>query len=300
MKASAERTWNTGPAAVGDAARPARRNGQSQETGAVAVECLELGAGQPVVFLHGLLGLNRHWTRVAQAIAHRARCFMPQAPLHRLTGRQRTIEGATELIRAAIEPRLEGPAVLVGNSMGGQIALRLALERPSMVRALVLTGSSGLFERTDDLDELSANRDVSHRPNRDWIERKIQELFYDPAQSMPPDAVDLVSRELADRRAARAIVRLSKSAKADYMADRLHRITQPALLIWGRQDIVTPPRVAEDFRRLLPDARLHWLDECGHAPMLERPDAFAALLEAFLDELDGQRRRAEGTRQEVA
>lgn len=285
---------------MGDAAGPSRRNGLSQEAGGPTVECLEVGQGRPVVFLHGLLGLNRHWLRVAQAIAHRARCLMPQAPLHRLTGRQRTIEGATGLIRQVIEPQLDGPAVLVGNSMGGQVALRLALERPAMVQALVLTGSSGLFERTDDLDELSANRDVSHRPNRDWIERKIQELFYDPAKSMPPDAVDLVAKELADRRAARAIVRLSKSAKADYMADRLHRVTQPALLIWGKQDIVTPPRVAEDFRRLLPDARLHWLDQCGHAPMLEQPEAFAALLDGFLDEIDGEARCEEGTRQEVA
>jgi len=265
------------------------------------VEIIERGVGQPVVFLHGLLGLNWHWLPVVDQLAHRARCIMPQAPLHKLRGHQRTIEGATDLIRCALTARLHQPAIFVGNSMGGQIALRLAMERPSMVCGLVLTGSSGLFERTDDLDELSTtSRDVSHRPSRDWIHRKIAELFYSPDEAMLNNAVEMAVTELADRRAARAIVRLSRSAKADNLADRLSRVTQPTLLIWGKRDIVTPPRVADDFLRLLPDARLRWLEHCGHAPMIEYPEIFAQEVAAFLDRIGDGQRQTKGTRQEVA
>ncbi|MBL0921794.1 MAG: alpha/beta hydrolase, partial [Phycisphaerales bacterium] len=165
----------------------------------------------------------------------------------------------------------------IGNPLGGHGAQKIALQRPDLCRGLVLAGSSGLFERT-------LEKGVEHRPSRDWIERKIRDLFYDEA-NIPDGCVDRAYAELSDRRAARAIVKLGRSAKSDHLGSKLHGVRQPTLLLWGRQDNVTPPSVADEFHELLPDSRLVWLDNCGHTPMLERPEPFARSVREFTEEL---------------
>jgi len=237
----------------------------------------ELGRGQPVVFLHGLLGMNDHWLPVSRALSERSRCLMIEAPLLELRGEACSVAGVVRLISTVLETIVGAPAVLVGNSLGGHVAQRIAIERPELCRALVLAGSSGLFERTFE-------KDVQHRPSREWLTRKIGDLFYDAA-NMPSDCIDKAFIELSDRRAARALVKLGKSAKNDHMGERLGQIRQPTLLLWGDSDTVTPPQVAEEFHEKLPDSRLVWLDRCGHAPMIERPQEFALALHAFFDEL---------------
>lgn len=237
----------------------------------------ELGRGHPIVFLHGLLGMNDHWLPVSRALSGRARCLMIEAPLLELRGEACSVAGVVRLISTVLETIVGAPALLVGNSLGGHVAQRIAIERPELCGALVLAGSSGLFERTFE-------KDVQHRPSREWLTRKIGDLFYDPA-NMPDDCIDRAFEELSDRRAARALVKLGKSAKNDHMGDRLAQIRQRTLLLWGTHDTVTPPHVAEEFHQKLPDSRLVWLQRCGHAPMIERPQEFAVALHDFLDEL---------------
>lgn len=251
-----------------------------------------IGEGDPVVFLHGLLGINDHWRPIVERIRKRARCHLMELPLLELRGGACSVEGATEIARQAIIEHIDSPAVLVGNSLGGHIAMRIAVESPECVRGLVLAGSSGLFERTFE-------KDVQHRPSKDWIERKIRDLFEDPDKA-PTEAIDRAYHELSNRQAARALVRLSRSAKSDHMGARMRSITAPTLLLWGKQDIVTPPRVAEEFESLIPDAQLRWIDNCGHAPMIERPEEFAIELASFLDQLAATDGRELGSRQEVA
>jgi len=269
-----------------------RRGSDQRDADQPVVRVEADGAGDPVVFLHGLLGLNEHWTPVVDRLSDRRRCLRVQAPLLELRGSDCSVEGATRLMQRALDEHVDGPSVLIGNSLGGHIAMRIALETPERVRALVLTGSSGLFERTFE-------KDVQHRPSREWIERKIRELFAD-GENAPVEAIDRAYEELSDRQAARALVRLSKSAKNDHMGERMTAIRTPTLLVWGRDDIVTPPRVAEEFCSLIPDARLHWIDRCGHAPMIERPDEFADAVAAFLEDLASGDKRQLGSRQEVA
>lgn len=245
----------------------------------------EYGAGRPVVFIHGLVGLNKHWRDAVDAIAHRARCLLFEAPLLTMRGPNCTVEGVASLLGEAIATVVAEPTVLVGSSFGGHVTLRIALDRPELVGGLVLVGSSGLYEEPYEEEiEQVVKRDVQHRPSHSWMDKKIAELFYDRAK-MPPGIVDEAFAELSQRRAARAMVKLSKSSRRDHMGDRLPRIAAPTLVLWGREDIVTPPRVAEELCSLLPDARLCWIDKCGHAPMIEQPQAFNAALVAFLDEL---------------
>ena len=125
---------------------------------------------------------------------------------------------------------------------------------------------------------------MQHDPSHQWLDRKIGDLFHDRSR-MLPGMVDLAYAELSRRSAARALVKLGRSAKNDHLGEVLPNVAQPTLLLWGRQDIVTPPAVAEEFQRLMPRAELSWIDECGHAPQIEQPDAVAAAIAGFLDRL---------------
>lgn len=245
----------------------------------VSASVLEIGEGTPVVFLHGLVGLNDHWEQAVERSSHRVRCVLFELPLLQLRGEQCSIEGVARLTAEFLASYLDETAVLVGNSFGGHVALRIALERPELVRGLVLAGSSGLIEK-------SMVSDVQIRPSREWLRRKIGELFYDRSNMRECD-LERAYQELSIRGNARAMVRLSRSARRDHLGERMRCIEAPTLLVWGRDDIVTPPEAAEGFGRLLPNSRLRWFDECGHVPMMEHPDAFARELLDFVESLNG-------------
>jgi pimeloyl-ACP methyl ester carboxylesterase len=162
------------------------------------------------------------------------------------------------------------------------VALRLALDHGERVSGLVLTGSSGLFER-------GFASGVPHRPDRAWVRRKMQEVFFDP-DLVTDGWVDDVHRMVTTPASALRILRLARDARRDNLEGRLGEIRIPTLLIWGLEDRITPPDVAERFRTLIPDAHLWHLSQCGHAPMLERPEPFA---EVLADWLEGTRSRRE-------
>lgn len=244
----------------------------------------DVGKGMPVVFLHGLVGLNEHWEGVVDRVSHAVRCTLFELPLLQLRGSDCSVTGVTRFTTDFLRQRHTEPVVLVGNSFGGHVALRIALESPELVRGLVLAGSSGLIEKT-------MVREITVRPSREWLVRKIGELFYD--QSFMRDAdVDRAHRELTDRGGARAMVKLSRSARSDHLGEKISAIEQPSLLIWGKQDIVTPPEAADGFRARLRNSRIVWFDRCGHAPMIECHELFAdALLDFCSDLSKGAARR---------
>lgn len=237
----------------------------------------EVGNGVPVVFLHGLVGLNEHWDAVVERVHHKMRCTLFELPLLRLRGEHCSIHGVTALTKRFLGDHFNEPCVLVGNSFGGHVAVRVALDRPDLVRGLVLAGSSGIIEK-------SLVSDVQIRPSRDWLRRKIGELFYDQTKMREAD-LERAHRELSDRGGARAMVKLSRSARRDHLGSRMREIAAPTLLIWGREDIVTPPEAAEQFSELISDSRLVWFDSCGHAPMIEKPELFADAMLEFAEHL---------------
>jgi pimeloyl-ACP methyl ester carboxylesterase len=241
---------------------------------------MDLGQGRPITFLHGLVGLNDHWEGVVERISHRNRCVLFEIPLLQLRGEDRSITGATRMTVEFLRTYLRQPSILVGNSFGGHVALKIALEYPELVSGLVLAGSSGLLERT-------MVKEITVRPSREWLVRKIGELFYDKSLMREAD-IDRAHRELSDRGGARAMIRLSRSARSDHLGDKIHNIKHPTLLIWGKQDVVTPPEAAREFTEKLQDSRIVWLDRCGHAPMIECPELFAEALQAFSLELDAR------------
>jgi len=162
---------------------PVRASAVDRVTG-LDIRIDRVGTGRPIIFLNGLLGMNEHWFSMLGPLADRAECILLQPPILEMKGKGCSVEGVTQLTIAVLETIVDQPAILLGNSLGGHVALRIALSRPDLVRGLSLIGSSGLFERTFE-------RGVQHSPSRDWLGRKITDLFYDPEFHRIPALVEI-------------------------------------------------------------------------------------------------------------
>lgn len=239
---------------------------------------LERGGGAPVVLIHGLFGDPTNWARVMDTLADRFWLHAPQLPIDYRRGRHAGNFDAFQALADSVVDYLDARGIerasVGGNSLGGQVAVDLGLRYPDRVERLVLTGSAGLFER--DLWTTGMPR-----VDREWIRRQASEVFYD-ARHVTDDLVNQVEAMLADRRYRRFILRVARTTRAYDLRAELGRLTQPTLLVWGQEDRITPPGVAERFAAELPDARLRFLAQCGHVPPMEQPEAFGRVLAAFL------------------
>ncbi len=232
-------------------------------------ETLEHGQGMPLVMLHGMMGAPDNWQGLFAGLPDTCRAVALRFPFFDDGYRFDSVPAVADYAEAYLKAAGFDRFVLCGNSLGGHVALELVGRMPGCVGGLVLSGSSGLFERTFGT--------VVTRPPREWVYQKIREIFYEESHvtdAMVEDVIEVIS----NRRNVRTLIQIAKSAKRDNVAERLTRIECPALLIWGRQDQITPPDVADEFHRNLPHSELCWLEECGHAAMMEHPEDFAALL----------------------
>ena len=235
------------------------------------------GDGPVLLLLHGLFGALSNFQGIIARFGDSYNVVVPMLPVYGLGLRSTGIGGLLDHVDAFVAHRGYRDVHLLGNSLGGHIAQLYALRRPERVRSLTLTGSSGLFES-------AFGTGFPKRGDRDYIARKVGDVFFDPATATD-ELIDEVFDITTDRDKALRVVMTAKSAVRHNLEDRLGDIRQPVLLVWGRQDNVTPPFVAERFEELLPNARLVWVDECGHAPMMEHPERFNEILGAFLAEV---------------
>ena len=235
---------------------------------------LERGEGEPIVLLHGLMGKMSHWDDTLDSLAPVGRAIALSLPILERDMPEISIEGVARYVAQFLDA-LEIPRTVVGgNSLGGHVALAMALDHPERVSGLILTGSSGLFER-------SFTRGVPHRPSAEYVREKMEEVFYD-ARLVTPEWVESVRRMVTTPASALRVLRFARAAKRHNIEERLRNVAAPALLVWGREDRITPPEIAERFHRLLPESSLCFLPCCGHAPMLEQPDAFNELVAEWL------------------
>lgn len=235
---------------------------------------LERGAGEAVILLHGLMGQMQHWDAVLERLEGGYRAIALELPIFHCDLREPSLDALARHVVRFMDALDIPHAVVGGNSLGGHVALRLSLEHGERVSGLVLAGSSGLFER-------SFTSAVPHRPDARWVRSKMEEVFFDP--TLVTDGwVAEAHRVVTTPTSALRLLRFARAARRDNLAGRLGRLAGPTLLVWGLDDQITPPEVGARFRELIPGAQLCWLDRCGHAPMLERPEAFAALVAEWL------------------
>lgn len=228
----------------------------------------------PLVLLHGIFGKPADWAECQRYFDASCEVFAPKLPLEGTNRAECNLDHMVSYVTDFLDRQGLGRAILGGNSFGGHVALQIALRHPLRVVGLILTGSSGLFERGFD-------RHVPRRPERAWLKEKMKEVFFDEA--FVTDAlVEEIHEVLSDRRRITAFVRIAASAKNDNLRELLPKIQVPVLLVWGMNDKITPPSVAREFQERLPFAELEFIDECGHAATLEKPSEFNRIVERFL------------------
>ena len=202
------------------------------------------------------------------------RVIIPELPVYDLPLLKTTVKDiAVHLDKFFTSNHLED-VILLGNSLGGHIALLYTKLYPQKVRGLVITGSSGLYEN-------AMGESYPKRGDYNYIKTKSEEVFYDPKVATK-EIVDEVYETVNDRNKLIKTLAIAKSAIRHNMAKDLPKMEIPTAIIWGAQDCVTPPNVAEEFNRLLPNSTLYWIDKCGHAPMMEHPDSFNTLMDSWL------------------
>jgi pimeloyl-ACP methyl ester carboxylesterase len=234
-------------------------------------------ATRALVLFHGFFGDVSNWAATVERFQARYRVLPIGFQLYRRDAPYHTVASLTRAACEEMDRLGLGQAVLFGNSMGGQIALNVALEQPHRVAGLVLTGSAGLMERNlADYAPLD--------PPREYIRGKVEQVFFDPRHATD-EIVDEVQDILRDNRNKLRLVKLARSLREFNMHDRLPAITAPTLLVWGKQDSITPVEVGEIFAQRLPQARMFVLDRCGHAPNIEQPEELNRLAEEFLAEI---------------
>ena len=237
---------------------------------------LEIGEGQPIVILHGLMGGLSNFEGVADFFPKKGyKVIIPELPIYELPLIKTNVKTFSDYLKSFLTMKNIDNAILLGNSLGGHIGLVFTKNHPELVKGLVLAGSSGLYEN-------SMGGSYPKRGDYEYIKNKAEEVFFDPAVATKK-IVDEVFEVVNDRNKLIRTLAIAKSAIRHNMAKDLPTMQTPTGIIWGENDIVTPPNVADEFNKLLPDSDLYWIKNCGHAPMMEYPDEFNEKLQEWLN-----------------
>ncbi len=234
---------------------------------------------QTLLLLHGLFGALSNFEEIFKRFSGDYNVVIPILPIYEMPILQVSVMGLVNFVTKFVEYKNYETVHVLGNSLGGHVALLYVLAHPERVASVTLTGSSGLFES-------AFGTAFPKRGDYEYIKRKTGDTFYDPNVATK-ELVDEVFGIVNDRNKAIRVIATAKSAVRHNLGDKLHKIKAPTLLIWGKQDAVTPPFVAEKFNELIADSRLYFIDKCGHAPMMEKPQEFNEILETFLKEVIG-------------
>jgi pimeloyl-ACP methyl ester carboxylesterase len=232
------------------------------------------GEGQVLMLLHGLFGALSNWEGVVNRFAKNFRVVIPMLPIYEMPIREAGLEGLRKFVEDFVALKKLEDMIIMGNSLGGHIALVYTLENPTKVKKLILTGSSGLFE-----DSMGGS--YPKRGNYEYIRERVGYTFYDPNVATQ-ELVDEVFETTKSIPKCMRIVSIAKSAQRNNMAEEIPNIKVPTLLVWGLNDTITPPMVAHEFNRLMPHSSLKFMDKCCHAPMMEHPEKFNVIVEDFL------------------
>ncbi len=235
----------------------------------------ESGEGEVLLLLHGLFGGLSNFEPLIGHFETKVKVVTPILPIFELDRKEATIDNFLKYIKEFVEYKGYEKVHLLGNSLGGHIGLLYTLECPDKVKTLTLTGSSGLYES-------AFGAGFPRRGSYEYVKERTEKTFYDPKVATK-ELVDEVFEIVNNIDKAMCVLTAAKSAIRHNVKDRLHEITVPTLLIWGKHDIITPYEVGKSFHELIPNTEFHSFEKSGHAPMMELPQEFNAVLEQFLN-----------------
>ena len=235
---------------------------------------IEEGEGEVLLLLHGLFGALSNWDEFINRFKDDYKVIIPLLPIYDMPLKKAGIPGLVDFVSEFIGMKQLTDMTLIGNSLGGHIGLVYTLQNEDMVKRLILTGSSGLFEN-------SMGASFPKRGNFHFVKEKVEYTFYDP-KIATPELVDEVFAVTKSIPSCLRMVSIARSAQKNNISEELFKINKPTLLVWGLNDTITPPVVAHDFNRLIKGSQLRFIDKCCHAPMMERPKEFNKFVETFL------------------
>ncbi len=236
---------------------------------------LDEGEGKVIILLHGLFGALSNWQAVVMKFSKEYRILIPMLPIYGTTVRKPDLDGLVSFLEKFVEKMNLDTFVLMGNSLGGHIGLIYTLRYQEKINSLILTGSSGLFEN-------SMGGSFPRRGSYEYVKERVEYTFYSP-NTADEELVSEVFETTRSIPKCLRIVSIAKSAQRHNMAKDLTKIKTPTLLIWGLNDTITPPMVAHEFNKLIPNSILRFADHCCHAPMMEQPERFNYLVENYLN-----------------
>lgn len=263
----------------------------------------EAGAGPALVLLHGVTATHVNWEHTIPAFAARWRVVAPDLPGHGRSAKPDapyTIDFYAGVIRSLGRVLGIDEAVVVSNSLGGQIAVEIGLAYPSWTRALVLVAPAGGFGSVTQGLRFALGPLAGARALRVALPWALDRCFHDPTGAACARRRRLLAERLASddypafaRAVSRSIVGALAGARQP-----LDALTQPTLVVWGRHDRIIGPAASRRVLRNVPHARLAMLERSGHLPMVEQPDDFNRLMAEFLAAVDAaprpHARRASG------
>jgi pimeloyl-ACP methyl ester carboxylesterase len=251
---------------------------------------LEAGAGDPVVMLHGSgpgVSAMANWQHNIGALSQRLHVLAPDIVGFGATKRPDDIVYSlrtwTDHVWAFLDAHDIEKAAIVGNSLGGRIALQMATDRPERITKMVLMGAPGVgMTPTEGLAALRA-----YQPSHDAMRDLLRNYFaVDPR--MITDELVAIRYEASVAEGAHAAYHAMffdprhAGSELGITADEVRAIVTPALLVHGREDKVVPMQVSVTMLGLLPNADLHVFSACGHWTQIERADEFSALVADYL------------------
>ena len=234
-----------------------------------------VGKGRPILILHGLMGGLSNFEDVFNFFSKKNyNVIAPELPVYTSKLLDTNVKFFAKYVNEFVKHKHLKDFIIIGNSLGGHVGLIYAKLFPNLLKGLVLTGSSGLYEN-------SMGDSYPKREDYSFIKKKTESVFYEP-KIATKKIVDEIFETVNDRKKLIKILAMAKSAIRHNMSKDLPKIDVETALIWGKQDTVTPPDVATDFNKLMPNSDLFWIDKCGHAPMMEHPKKFNEILASWL------------------
>jgi len=211
---------------------------------------VEKGEGETFILLHGLFGALSNFKEVTEFLAQSYTVLIPQLPIYELPLLKTNVKNLAEFLHEFIEHKKLDKVSLLGNSLGGHVALVYANMHQDKVKSMILSGSSGLYEN-------AFGGTFPRREDKEFLRKKIALTFYDP-NMVTDELVDECHEAVNNRNKVIRILSIAKSAIRHNMRSVIPDYTMPFCLIWGKDDTITPPDVAEELQATLQDSALYW------------------------------------------
>ncbi|QUS61674.1 alpha/beta hydrolase [Synechocystis sp. PCC 7339] len=254
---------------------------------AVDTNYVDQGQGETMLFLHGFDSSVLEFRRLLPLIKKDFRVIAVDLLGFGFTTRSKTLPPTPANIKIHLDhfwqTVIQEPITLVGVSMGGAVALDFCLSFPERVKKLVLIDSAGLAKQpfASRLMFAPVDRWLTKFLANPNVRQSIGQAAYYDRNLASEDARRCAEAHLACAGWSDGLIAFTKSGGYGSFSQQLGQIASPSLIIWGKQDKILGTKAPEQFRRLLPQSQLLWLDTCGHVPHLEQPEATAAALRQF-------------------